>query len=88
MPLFKVIAEKCLGCSNRDGQFNPFLVRDIFSPGLPKVRYNVREWKFEATDEKDVRRLFKEAQDAGISNVCGYTLQSVEQVIPATVNNT
>lgn len=80
MPLFKVIAERCTGCSSRDGHFNPFLVRDIFSPGLPKVQYNVREWEFEAKDEDEVRQLFKDAQDAEIANVKGYTLQSIEQV--------
>lgn len=38
----------------------------------------VRVWEFEAKDEADARRLFKEAQDMDLPNVRGFTLRSVK----------
>jgi len=81
MPKFKVTADRPLGCARQSPGFNPFLIRNIFdSKTLPPMRYHVREWEFEATDEVEVRRLWDEAQAEGIENVKGYTLKTIEQV--------
>lgn len=82
MPIFKVRVQKCLGVnSQRYPFFNPFLVRDVFAENLPKVRYNVREWEFEAANEAEVRSLFEEAKRLGVNNVAGYELCLIEEVL-------
>jgi hypothetical protein len=37
----------------------------------------VRSWEFEAKDEAEVRRLFKEAQEQKLPNVVGFRLRSI-----------
>lgn len=81
MMKFKVQAEKCLGMASRDfPRCNPFMIRDIFDPNLPKIRYLVREWEIEAADEKEVKRLFHEAKDLNIAGLDGFEIVLIERI--------
>lgn len=58
---------------------NPFLMRiEDFGPG----KTTILTFEFDAADESECRRLFKEAQEQGISNVVGFTLDKVEEITP------
>lgn len=58
--------------------------RNPFLAGIPHDRVthemSVRTWTFEARDEKHVRELLAEAQDARHINVAGYTIRSIERM--------
>jgi len=76
MPIFKV----CIHAPyTPPGQprLNPFLIRDLFSSGISR---SIKEFRFEAKDENEVKRLFQEAIDNDLPNVRGYTLRSIEEV--------
>jgi hypothetical protein len=47
----------------------------------------VRERTFEAKDEAKVRRWLKETQDAGVVQVQGFTLRSIEWIPDQTVGD-
>lgn len=58
---------------------NPFRA-NIYAMGMsPSVE---RSWEFEADDEAEVRRLFNEAQDAGIPHVVGFELANITEISP------
>ncbi len=59
---------------------NPFLVKDIF--GQPPTKILCRTWEFDAKDETEVRRLFKEAQDGGEPQVQGFSIRTIEDITP------
>lgn len=72
---FRVRLERlCAG----GGVRNPFLVSDVFQ--MEPRRVLVREWEIEAKNEREVRRLLKEAQDADLPNVRGFNLRSIERI--------
>jgi hypothetical protein len=58
--------------------FNPFAVKDLFSG--PKIPMERRTWEFKASSEKEVRKFWAEAQRDRLSNVYGFTLDSIEQI--------
>lgn len=59
---------------------NPFVPIQISMSA--RSRSLVRVWEFDAKDEAEVRRLFKEAQDQDAPYVRGFTMRSVEQIGP------
>lgn len=78
MPMFKVALHR----KTRDGynghEPNPFLAP---MPSDSKTsRMLVREWEFEAKDEREVLRLLEEAQASGVAGVQGFRLRSIERV--------
>lgn len=78
MPRFKVALHRRIRENYSGPDPNPFLA-PLPAPGRTHAM-SVREWEFEARDEAEARRLLKEAQDAGVSNVRGYSLRSIEQI--------
>lgn len=80
MPKFKVLLEQSQGIyGGTDKPLNPFAIRDIFSASL-HVRMAIREFVFDADDEKHALRLYEEAKQADISNVRGFRLRSIEEI--------
>lgn len=80
MARFKVAIHRRIRDNYNAPEPNPFLA-PIPAPGLTHSM-SVREWEFEAADEDEVRRLFKEAQESGVGNVQGYSLRSIERLSP------
>lgn len=79
MPTFKVTLSRRM-TPNRHGMPapNPFLA-SLPRPGAGATHV-IREWVFDAEDETEVKQLLREATKAGIENVRGFTLQSIERV--------
>lgn len=80
MPKFTVLLEKPLGTYGPGGRriINPFVHIDIFNPQLT-VRFDVREFIFDADSESHVEQLLAEAREQDIPNVRGYRLRSITQ---------
>lgn len=77
MPLYRVQLVRHIPLV--DMPRNPFsLGIDVLKPIPCRAIY--REWEFTARSEKQVRRLFDEAQKARVSNVIGFTIASIERV--------
>lgn len=75
MPKFKVELERP-AANNK--AVNPFARRFIADTDMITMR--VRSWEFDADDEAHVRRLLKEAQEADLPEIRGFTLRSIEEV--------
>lgn len=76
MAKFKVTIERVVE-SGLKGR-NPFHPIHVSIDATSRVACRV--WEFEAKDEAEVRKLFKEAQDQNLPNVRGFTLRSIERV--------
>ena len=75
MPLFKVEAEKVMWPKD----FNPFKLRGV-ELIMGKVDIRIKTWEFIAESEEEVKRLWQEAQDNGVSGVFGYKLSSITRL--------
>jgi hypothetical protein len=80
MPLYKVALHRRIRDNYRCPEPNPFLA-PIPEPGVTHTML-VREWTFEASNEKHALRLLQEARDLGVAAVEGFTLRNVELVKP------
>lgn len=79
MKRYRVSLEKVL--SDMRNPFLAFKTAESFEGATTKVL--VRTWEFEAKNEQEVRRLFAEAQQAGIEHVKGMRIRSIEEISPA-----
>jgi hypothetical protein len=79
MPQFKVTLHRRVR-ENYSGlpEPNPFLA-SIPAPGRTHQMI-LREWTFEAKNETEVRKLLNNAYGAGIPNVQGFSLRSIERL--------
>lgn len=84
MPTFRVILSRRITPS-RYGmpEPNPFLA-SLPAPGKGATHV-LREWVFEAKDEAEIKKLLDEARAAGIANVQGFSLQSIERIVGGVV---
>lgn len=80
MPMFRVEATKALWPEGH----NPFNKRSaelLFG----KVQVSIKSWEFYAENEDQVRRLWQEAIDQGVTQIIGYQLSSIVAINDAPV---
>lgn len=75
---FTVVAERSAGIVNRHGQqVNPFLIRDIFDPGL-RQRTERRTWEhLDAKNESQIRRWFEAAVAENVKDLRGFVIVQI-----------
>lgn len=78
MPQFKVTLQRRVRENYNKPEPNPFLA-SLPAPGRTHPVL-LREWTFEARDEREVKKLLGEAYADGIANVQGFTLRSIERL--------
>lgn len=78
MKRFRVSLEKCLPDPTIRNPFLAFRTAESFEGATVKVL--VRTWEFEAEDEQEVRRLFDEAKQDGVSQVQGMHIRSIDEI--------
>jgi hypothetical protein len=74
VPKYRVELREDHVIGKHDQPINPFHIRDLLNH---RARRRARIWEFEAKDEDEVRRYYREAKAADLEGVRGFDLYSV-----------